>query len=139
MGRRCSPCNIGYSSHHSAAPATPSSGASSPPRGTSDFSGETVQRLDEDDRDDMDDDDNDDEDQATRFGDADDVKRMAPRKGGYGGRIEQILYEQPDLEIHIVEAKKNSEGGGNYIAYTIRTGVGHLSICPFRPPCCTAR
>ena len=48
---------------------------------------------------------------------------IEPKKGGYDSRIEQILYENPDLEIVITYAGRNSEGGGNYTAYTIRTGV----------------
>ena len=36
--------------------------------------------------------------------------------------MEQILYEQPDTEIQIVHAGKNTEGGGGFITYTIRTG-----------------
>lgn len=49
----------------------------------------------------------------------------APRKKGvYESRIEQILYENPDLQIIITDAGKNMESGGSYIAYTIRTGVG---------------
>ncbi|PNS17443.1 Sorting nexin-41 [Sphaceloma murrayae] len=48
-------------------------------------------------------------------------KRVEPKKGGYDSRIEQILYENSDLEIQIVSAGKNAEGGG-YIVYTIRTG-----------------
>lgn len=48
---------------------------------------------------------------------------MEPKKGGYSSRIEQILYENPDLDIVITYAGKNLEGGGSYIAYTIRTGV----------------
>ncbi|TKX22775.1 PX domain-containing protein 3 [Elsinoe australis] len=48
-------------------------------------------------------------------------RRVAPKKGGYDSRIEQILYENIDLEIQIVAAGKNAEGGG-YIVYTIRTG-----------------
>ena len=47
---------------------------------------------------------------------------MQPKEGGYDSRIEQILYEHPDLEIQIVHAGKNTEGGGSYITYTIRTG-----------------
>lgn len=47
---------------------------------------------------------------------------MQPKEGGYDSRIEQILYEHPELEIQIVHAGKNTEGGGGYIAYTIRTG-----------------
>jgi sorting nexin-41/42 len=49
---------------------------------------------------------------------------IAPKKGGYDSRIEQIIYENPDLPILITSAGKNLEGGGSYIAYTIRTGVG---------------
>lgn len=51
-------------------------------------------------------------------------RRIEPKKGGYDSRIEQILYENPDMPILITYAGKNSEGGGSYIAYTIRTGVG---------------
>jgi sorting nexin-41/42 len=50
--------------------------------------------------------------------------RVEPKKGGYDSRIEQLLYENQSLEIQIVSAGKNAEGGG-YIVYTIRTGVGH--------------
>ncbi|KAF4553432.1 PX domain-containing protein 2 [Elsinoe fawcettii] len=53
--------------------------------------------------------------------DTSDSRRIEPKKGGYDSRIEQILYENPDLEIQIVAAGKNAEGGG-YIVYTIRTG-----------------
>ncbi|GAB7340068.1 hypothetical protein MBLNU457_6563t1 [Dothideomycetes sp. NU457] len=49
-------------------------------------------------------------------------RKVEPKKGGYDSRIEQILYENPDLDIQIVHAGKNTEGGGSYIAYTIRTG-----------------
>lgn len=51
--------------------------------------------------------------------------QIAPKrkKGGYDSRIEQILYENPDLPILIVEAGKSLESGGKYIVYTIRTGV----------------
>jgi len=45
------------------------------------------------------------------------------KKGGYDSRIEQILYENPDLPILIVDAGKSAESGGKYIVYTIRTGV----------------
>lgn len=48
--------------------------------------------------------------------------RVEPRKGGYDSRIEQILYENPDLPILITYAGKNLESGGSHIAYTIRTG-----------------
>ena len=48
--------------------------------------------------------------------------KVQPKEGGYDSRIEQILYEHPELEIQIVYAGKNTEGGGGYITYTIRTG-----------------
>ncbi|CAG8978353.1 hypothetical protein HYALB_00012488 [Hymenoscyphus albidus] len=44
------------------------------------------------------------------------------KKGGYDSRIEQILYENPELPILIVDAGKSNEAGGKYIVYTIRTG-----------------
>jgi len=61
--------------------------------------------------------------------------QSAPRqkKGGYASRIEQILYENPELPILIVDAGKSAESGGKYIVYTIRTGVcrrnGGSSLC----------
>ena len=53
--------------------------------------------------------------------------RTPRRKGGYDSRIEQILYENEDLQILITDAGKNHESGGSYIAYTIRTGVNPSS------------
>ncbi|ROW12826.1 hypothetical protein VMCG_00813 [Cytospora schulzeri] len=49
---------------------------------------------------------------------------LAPRRkpGGYDSRIEQILYENPELPILITDAGKSVESGGRYIVYTIRTG-----------------
>ncbi|PYI34243.1 putative autophagy protein Atg20 [Aspergillus indologenus CBS 114.80] len=44
------------------------------------------------------------------------------RKSVYDSRIEQILYENPDMPILITDAGKNHEGGGSFIVYTIRTG-----------------
>ncbi|KAI4174265.1 MAG: hypothetical protein LQ343_002403 [Gyalolechia ehrenbergii] len=44
------------------------------------------------------------------------------KKGGYDSRIEQILYEHPELQIVITDAGKSHESGGSYIVYTIRTG-----------------
>ncbi|TQS38102.1 hypothetical protein Golomagni_01401 [Golovinomyces magnicellulatus] len=44
------------------------------------------------------------------------------RKVGYDSRIEQILYENPELPILIVDAGKSLENGSKYIVYTIRTG-----------------
>lgn len=51
--------------------------------------------------------------------------QVAPRRkpGGYDSRIEQILYENPELPILITDAGKSMESGGKYIVYTIRTGV----------------
>ncbi|KAF2497557.1 hypothetical protein BU16DRAFT_525204 [Lophium mytilinum] len=48
--------------------------------------------------------------------------KIEPKKGGYDSRVEMVLYENPDLPILITYAGKNLEGGGGYIAYTIRTG-----------------
>ncbi|TID15279.1 sorting nexin-like protein-41 [Venturia nashicola] len=56
-------------------------------------------------------------------GEEDQGQQYEPRKGGYSSRIEQILHERPDTQILITYAGKNSESGGNHIAYTIRTGV----------------
>ncbi|KAL4749195.1 sorting nexin-41 [Aspergillus terricola var. indicus] len=44
------------------------------------------------------------------------------RKSVYDSRIEQLLYENPDMPILITDAGKNHEGGGSFIVYTIRTG-----------------
>ncbi|SPO02823.1 related to Cvt pathway protein CVT20 [Cephalotrichum gorgonifer] len=62
-------------------------------------------------------DDSDEEDEAEARGDP------APRRraGGYDSRIEQILYENPELPILITDAGKSPENGGRYIVYTIRT------------------
>lgn len=56
------------------------------------------------------------------YGEASQATRRQ-KKGGYDSRIEQILYENPELPILIVDAGKSSESGGKYIVYTIRTGV----------------
>jgi hypothetical protein len=48
--------------------------------------------------------------------------RPGPKPGGYDSRIEQILYENPQLPILITDAGKGSDGT-KYISYTIRTGV----------------
>jgi sorting nexin-41/42 len=53
------------------------------------------------------------------------IPRIKP--GGYDSRIEQILYENPELPVIITDAGKSVESGGRYIVYTIRTGVRHLS------------
>ncbi len=51
---------------------------------------------------------------------------LIPRRkpGGYDSRVEQMLYENPELPILITDAGKSSESGGRYIVYTIKTGVG---------------
>lgn len=92
------------------APATPTSTTDSEPHETS-FG--------------RDDDDRDEEDVARERGD------LEPRRkpGGYDSRIEQILYENPDLPILITEAGKSPENGGRYIVYTIRTEVCLLPRC----------
>jgi hypothetical protein len=52
---------------------------------------------------------------------------LAPRRkpGGYDSRIEQMLYENPELPILIVDAGKSQETGGRFIVYAIKTGVSH--------------
>ncbi|KAK4188694.1 mRNA capping enzyme alpha subunit-like protein [Podospora australis] len=52
-----------------------------------------------------------------------DQGELVPRRkpGGYDSRVEQMLYEDPDLPILIVDAGKSSESG-RYIVYTIKTG-----------------
>lgn len=72
-------------------------------------------------------------DYASRITDTDDEddndyrvpqpKTSGRQKGVYDSRIEQILYENPEMPILITDAGKNHEGGGGYIVYTIRTGV----------------
>jgi sorting nexin-41/42 len=56
--------------------------------------------------------------------DDDDPEDLASRRErGYSSRVEQILHENKDLLIFITDAGKSHEGGGNYIVYTIKTGV----------------
>ncbi|KAH7038150.1 uncharacterized protein B0I36DRAFT_284171 [Microdochium trichocladiopsis] len=52
------------------------------------------------------------------------TSQLPPKRkpGGYDSRIEQILYENPELPILITDAGKSVESGGKYIVYTIRTG-----------------
>ena len=57
---------------------------------------------------------------------AHDELRPRRKPGGYDSRIEQILYENPELPILITDAGKSLESGGRYIVYTIRTGVSFL-------------
>ncbi|KAI9679601.1 MAG: Sorting nexin, cytoplasm-to-vacuole targeting pathway/endosomal sorting [Trizodia sp. TS-e1964] len=44
------------------------------------------------------------------------------RRKNFESRIEQILHDNPELQIEITDAGKNHESGGGYIVYTIRTG-----------------
>jgi len=55
---------------------------------------------------------------------------LVPRRkpGGYDSRVEQMLYENPELPILIIDAGKSSESGGRYIVYTIKTGVCSRSL-----------
>ncbi|KAF7182913.1 hypothetical protein CNMCM7691_002657 [Aspergillus felis] len=62
-----------------------------------------------------------DEDESEDYG-AQQTSHGYPRKNHYESRIEQILYENPDMPILITDAGKNHEGGGSFIVYTIRTG-----------------
>jgi hypothetical protein len=55
---------------------------------------------------------------------SEEAEAPAPRRkaGGYDSRIEQILYENPEMSIIITDAGKSVESGGRHIVYTIRTG-----------------
>ena len=48
------------------------------------------------------------------------------KRVAYGSRIEQLLYENQDLQIIITDAGKTQDSGASYISYTIRTGVSWL-------------
>lgn len=104
----------------------PPSGSSSPQQSTPEYHRPESTYHDEPfDHDQQDSDDLDEEEK-----DLSESRRIEPKKGGYHSRIEQILYENPDLDIQIVHAGKNTEGGGSYITYTIRTGVRHGNFVP---------
>ncbi|KAI0907511.1 hypothetical protein F4823DRAFT_551088 [Ustulina deusta] len=62
--------------------------------------------------------------QPSDMGSDDEFNQPTPRRkpGGYDSRIEQILYENPELPILITDAGKSMESSGKYIVYTIRTG-----------------
>ncbi|KAL5361090.1 putative autophagy protein Atg20 [Aspergillus floccosus] len=62
-----------------------------------------------------------DDDNTGEYG-AQETSQGYMRKSVYDSRIEQILYENPEMPILITDAGKNHEGGGSYIVYTIRTG-----------------
>ena len=99
-------------------PATPPSEISSPAQDSPEFlPGRDMGDIDFGDNEhDHDNDDDNDDSLAT--------DRITPKKGGYDSRVEQWLYENPDTPILITHAGKNVEGGGNWITYTIATGVG---------------
>ncbi|GME33448.1 hypothetical protein GTA08_BOTSDO11146 [Neofusicoccum parvum] len=101
-----SPSQVGhFGSPGGFRPMTPPSEASSPPFGSPEYINH---------RRDLSDVEYDDEPQPPQ--------RIEPKKGGYDSRIEQILYENPELPILITDAGKSAEGGGKYIVYAIRTG-----------------
>ncbi|KAJ3578367.1 hypothetical protein NPX13_g2200 [Xylaria arbuscula] len=62
--------------------------------------------------------------QPSDIGSDDEFNQPTPKRkpGGYDSRIEQILYENPELPILITDAGKSMESGGKFIVYTIRTG-----------------
>jgi len=119
--------DVGYAS---GVPSTPPSGASSPTVAAHTDYSETLAEHDLDD-----------EGEYVPE-EMSESRKMAAKKGGYDSRVQQILYENPNLDIQIVAAGKNTEGGGGYISYTIRTGVccllpmgilgRPLKDCPFR-------
>lgn len=65
------------------------------------------------------------DEEAAAEADAEAYGELVPRRkpGGYDSRVEQMLYENPELPILITEAGKSTESGGRYIVYTIKTGV----------------
>lgn len=68
---------------------------------------------------------------ATESDEDDEVQaQVVPRRkpGGYDSRVEQILYENPQLPILITDAGKSVESGGRPIVYTIRTGVSWVVL-----------
>ena len=89
-----------YDSDHDASPPPPSNKSTEPP--------EFLSRPN-----DLSDDDQEDDRQQQ--------SGHLPRKGGYDSRIQQILYENPDMEIMITDAGKSAHG--SFIEYRIRTGV----------------
>lgn len=91
-------------------PSTPNSGNSSPPNEPPEFVSRSQDVSDDDDG-----------AYARRRS-----ENLPRKKGGYDSRIEQILYENPDLQIIITDAGKSQESGGSFIVYTIRTGVGWI-------------
>lgn len=77
-------------------------------------------------------DDNDNNDNVETFSnddhaDDDEEAFIQARRKSYPSRVEQILDEDSDMPILITQATKNSDSG-NYIVYTIKTGVGRLPV-----------
>ncbi|KAJ4512885.1 Sorting nexin, cytoplasm-to-vacuole targeting pathway/endosomal sorting [Exophiala dermatitidis] len=104
---------------HSAGPTNPALSASysndsSPPRSSPSSPDQPPQFLSRPDN--M----SDDEDDDYNRRDSNPQPVPTPPRGGYDSRVQQILYENPDLEIVITDAGKSSDGG--YIVYKIRTG-----------------
>ena len=65
-----------------------------------------------------------DQEESQEDQDARDRGELVPRRkpGGYDSRVEQMLYENPEMPILITDAGKSQENG-RYIVYTIKTGV----------------
>ncbi|KAL9001468.1 MAG: hypothetical protein Q9169_000043 [Polycauliona sp. 2 TL-2023] len=110
---KMTPTSSAVTPHAALRPTTPTSGAFSPTNEPPEF----VSRPR-----DLSDDDEDNYAQQ-RSG------QLPRKKGGYDSRIEQILYENSDLQIVITNAGKSQESGGSYIVYTIRTGVCRDARC----------
>ncbi|KAJ9622780.1 Sorting nexin, cytoplasm-to-vacuole targeting pathway/endosomal sorting [Taxawa tesnikishii (nom. ined.)] len=98
-------------------PSTPPSGGATPNDDPPDFISQPSHDMDEEELE---------EDRPQQ-------RTAEPKKGGYSSRVEQILYEHPDLDIQIVHAGKNTEGGGGYITYTIRTGKSKQTLEKLHP------
>ncbi|KAI4214705.1 MAG: hypothetical protein LQ351_002778 [Letrouitia transgressa] len=88
-------------------PSTPPSGVSSPSKEPPEFVSRPQGLSDDDD-----------DDYGPRRS-----SHLPRKKSTYDSRIEQLLCENPDLQIIITDAGKSQESGGSYIVYTIRTGV----------------
>lgn len=43
-------------------------------------------------------------------------------------RVDEILRKNPEMRIVITDAGKASDGGANFIAYTIEVGVDYLQM-----------
>ncbi|PGH31848.1 sorting nexin-41 [[Emmonsia] crescens] len=105
------PFHEGPASSTFEAPSTPQSTSSNP-----DPPPDYVSRLDSPINHDVD------QDEVGDYAHPEEDQGYPRKKGVYQSRIEQILYEHPELPILITHAGKNHESGGSFIVYTIRTG-----------------